>query len=180
MVGPAAGGAAAVLLGPGAGLFARRLASRPVRAGPAPSLPLALDLAAAALRAGQTVASALRLSAPVLPDPLARQWQRAAGLLALGADPEQAWAVLAEEPVLVPLAVSARRSADSGARLARTLTQLATDTRAELRAGAMARANRAGVLAMAPLGLCFLPAFVCLGIVPTIVGIARAALPGLA
>jgi hypothetical protein len=29
---------------------------------------------------------------------------------------------------------------------------------------------------MAPLGLCFLPAFVCIGIVPTVVGIASGVL----
>jgi hypothetical protein len=28
---------------------------------------------------------------------------------------------------------------------------------------------------MAPLGLCFLPAFVCLGVVPVVLGIARTA-----
>ncbi|HZY74813.1 MAG TPA: type II secretion system F family protein, partial [Jatrophihabitantaceae bacterium] len=60
--------------------------------------------------------------------------------------------------------------------LARTFTQLAEDTRAEVQADALARANRAGVLAMAPLGLCFLPAFLCLGIVPTVVGIAQGVL----
>jgi hypothetical protein len=34
------------------------------------------------------------------------------------------------------------------------------------------------VLVAAPLGLCFLPAFVCLGIIPTVVGIAGAVLSG--
>jgi hypothetical protein len=31
---------------------------------------------------------------------------------------------------------------------------------------------------MAPLGLCFLPAFACLGVLPVIVGIARGVLNG--
>jgi len=35
-----------------------------------------------------------------------------------------------------------------------------------------AAARKVGVLAVAPLGLCFLPAFVCLGIVPVVVGLA--------
>ena len=38
--------------------------------------------------------------------------------------------------------------------------------------------ERAGVLAAAPLGLCFLPSFVCLGIVPIVVGIARGVFTG--
>jgi hypothetical protein len=32
---------------------------------------------------------------------------------------------------------------------------------------------------MAPLGLCFLPAFVCLGVVPTVIGLAGGAFSGL-
>ena len=37
---------------------------------------------------------------------------------------------------------------------------------------AVAAAERAGVLIAGPLGLCFLPAFVCLGIVPVVAGLA--------
>jgi pilus assembly protein TadC len=35
-----------------------------------------------------------------------------------------------------------------------------------------AAVRRAGVWVLAPLGLCFLPAFVCLGVVPLVLGIA--------
>ena len=44
---------------------------------------------------------------------------------------------------------------------------------------AHARAERAGVLVSGPLGLCFLPAFVCLGIVPVVIGLAGTTLAGL-
>jgi hypothetical protein len=37
---------------------------------------------------------------------------------------------------------------------------------------AAATAERAAVLIAGPLGLCFLPAFVCLGIVPVVAGLA--------
>jgi tight adherence protein B len=139
-------------------------------------LPFALDLAAAALRCGRDVANALRLAAPVLAPATAAQWRRVAGLIALGADPDQAWMSVGDDADLAPVAVAARRSAKSGARLAAAFSRLARDLRAEQRSVALARANRAGVLAMAPLGLCFLPAFVCIGIVPTIVGIASGVL----
>ncbi|MEO8888720.1 MAG: type II secretion system F family protein [Jatrophihabitantaceae bacterium] len=168
----------AIALGPLAAAVIGRLADRPARVGPAPGLALALDLAAVALRSGQSVASALQLAAPVLTGPVGAEWRRAAGLLALGADPEQAWDSMAEHPVLAPVAVTARRSAHSGARLARAFSQLATETRASRQAAAISRANRAGVFAMAPLGLCFLPAFICLGIVPTVAGIAGQVLSG--
>jgi hypothetical protein len=36
--------------------------------------------------------------------------------------------------------------------------------------------RRAGVWVLAPLGLCFLPAFVCLGVVPLVLGIAEGVL----
>lgn len=43
---------------------------------------------------------------------------------------------------------------------------------------AWAAAERAGVLVTGPLGLCFLPAFLCLGVVPVVLGLAGSVLPG--
>lgn len=176
LAGPVTGLGAAAFLGPAAAAVTGRFVDRPAARRPDAALARALDLAAAVLRSGQSVPTALTLTAPVLPGPLAAQWRRTAALLALGADPVRAWTDLGTDPALAPVATAARRSADSGARLARTFTQLAADTRAAVRADALARANRAGVFAMAPLGLCFLPAFICLGIVPTVVGIAQGVL----
>ncbi len=34
------------------------------------------------------------------------------------------------------------------------------------------RSQRAGVLIVGPLALCFLPAFLCLGVIPVVVGLA--------
>ena len=44
--------------------------------------------------------------------------------------------------------------------------------RAALTDAAEARAQRAGVLIAAPLGLCFLPAFLVLGVAPVVIGLA--------
>ena len=60
----------------------------------------------------------------------------------------------------------ARRSASSGAALAGGVAELADQSRHDAAHAATAAAERAGVLIAGPLGLCFLPAFVCLGIVP--------------
>ena len=46
----------------------------------------------------------------------------------------------------------------------------------ELRDAARRAAERAGVAISGPLGLCFLPAFICLGIVPVVVGLASSVL----
>ena len=148
-----------------------RLGSRAARATADPDLPKALDLAAAGLRTGLPVATALTLAVPLLAPPTAGRIAATAGLLRLGAPPGEAWADLADHPQLARLAGVARRGSCSGIRLASIWEEAARELRAELRAAALARAARAGVLAMAPLGLCFLPAFVCLGVVPDVAGL---------
>lgn len=149
----------------------KRLGSRPGRIRADPELPKALDLAAAGLRAGLPVAAALALAVPILSAPTAGPIEATAGLLRLGAPPGEAWAELAGHPQLAGLARVGRRGSVSGIRLAAGWEEAARELRADLRASALARAARAGVLAMAPLGLCFLPAFVCFGIVPDVVGL---------
>ncbi|GJF08259.1 hypothetical protein NGTWS0302_18820 [Mycolicibacterium cyprinidarum] len=66
----------------------------------------------------------------------------------------------------------ARRSASSGVALAQGIEDLAVQLRGEAADGANAKAERAAVLIAGPLGLCYLPAFVCLGVVPVIAGLA--------
>ena len=51
--------------------------------------------------------------------------------------------------------------------------------RADAASHGAARAQRAGVTVLAPLGACFLPAFVCLGIVPVVAGLATSSFGGL-
>jgi Flp pilus assembly protein TadB len=176
LFGPAAGTVIGAVLGALAVAAVTRLDARRGPTAPDPTLAFTLDLAAAALRAGQPVGAAVSLAAPAAAPAVTAALLQVAGLLRLGADPGEAWAALADDPVLAPVAVAARRSSTSGARLALGWEQLATDLRAELTAAALARAQRAGVWAMAPLGLCFLPAFVCLGVVPTVIGIAHSLL----
>ena len=67
----------------------------------------------------------------------------------------------------------ARRSAASGVALAQGIEDLAVQTtRGGGRCRHRGKAERASVLIAGPLGLCYLPAFVCLGIVPVIAGLA--------
>jgi pilus assembly protein TadC len=131
----------------------------------------ALDVLAVCLEAGMGVAHAAAATAPSAPAPLGRVLQRAADLLALGADPETAWTADDSDDLEV-LARLARRSASSGSALAQGVRELAEQLRQDAVHTAEAAAERAGVLIAGPLGLCFLPAFVCLGVVPVIVGLA--------
>jgi pilus assembly protein TadC len=138
-----------------------------------------LDVLAACLAAGMAVSTAAAATAASAPPQLARVLRRAADLLALGADPAVAWAIPlgtstgsvdAQTDALLRLA---RRSASSGAALADGVAELAEQSRRDAAHAATAAAERAGVLVAGPLGLCFLPAFVCLGIVPVVAGLAR-------
>ncbi|GLZ32966.1 type II secretion system protein F [Lentzea sp. NBRC 105346] len=123
------------------------------------------DLLAACLRAGLPVATAVRaIEVPAL--------DHVAELLALGADPQQAWAKALEDPETAPLAVAARRTARSGTALAQAAAELAARMRADAGDRAEARAQRAAVLVAGPLALCFLPAFVCVGVLPVVLGLA--------
>lgn len=181
--------AVALWIGPGPLLVRRRagmpaargrLARGPVRArGPDPlAIASCLDVLAVCLGAGMAVSAAAAAAAPSAPPNLARVLRRAADLLALGADPAVAWSLPSELPAksadtqIDPLLRLARRSASSGAALAGGVAELADQCRHDAAYAATAASERAGVLIAGPLGLCFLPAFVCLGIVPVVAGLA--------
>ena len=53
------------------------------------------------------------------------------------------------------------------------VSELAIETRQRTAHDAAAAGERAGVLIAGPLGVCFLPAFICLGVVPVVAGLAR-------
>ncbi|MEP6599406.1 MAG: type II secretion system F family protein [Actinomycetota bacterium] len=182
VAGPVVGIAVTAVLAPLIVATIARLDASSRRAGDArhrATLPLVLDLMATVLRSGQPVQTALLAAAPAADSHAAGGLAHVAALLRLGAAPSEAWRTFLEDPVLAPVARTACRSADSGIRLAGGLERLAVELRADARAAAQARAHRAGVWAMAPLGLCFLPAFVCVGVVPVVAGVARGVFTGL-
>lgn len=173
-----AGGATGAVLGLAVGVSSFVAARRVLtgsRAG-APVEPLALagawDLMAACLTAGLPLAPAVRAAAEALPGAAGTAVRRTAELLAMGSDGEQAWQPALECPDTARFARAARRSGRSGAALSTALTVLATEARAGVREQSEARAQRAGVLITGPLGLCFLPAFLTLGVVPVVIGLA--------
>ncbi|NDZ98149.1 hypothetical protein G3I28_02160, partial [Streptomyces sp. SID10116] len=62
------------------------------------------------------------------------------------------------------------RAGDSGAPTADPVARLAADARANRARAATAEARKAAVLMTAPVGLCFLPAFVAVGVLPVVIG----------
>lgn len=135
-------------------------------------LPVAADLMVACLRAGQSIVGAVDITAEAIGGPLGDRLAWVGGQLRLGAAPESAWQALATERPLAPLARAMSRAALSGAPVADVLTRLSDDSRHAARALSAAAARRVGVQVVAPLGLCFLPAFVFLGIVPVVAALA--------
>ena len=156
--------------------------ARPARPAAHPTVPgndalasaASLDVFALCLTAGLPVSGAAAATSRSAPPQLAELLRHGAVLLALGADPDIAWSAptAALDPSMSAVLRLARRSGSSGAALARGLAELAAQCRDDAGHAATTVAERAGVLIAGPLGLCFLPAFVCLGIVPVVAGLA--------
>jgi pilus assembly protein TadC len=133
-------------------------------------LPVACDLLAVCLTAGTATGAAVAAVATAVPGPLGDRLAEVGALYRLGAPPRQAWAGGPHE--MEALGRVLVRAGESGSAVVPALQRLATDVRTAQRSAVEAAVRRAGVWVLAPLGACFLPAFLCLGVVPLVVGIA--------
>nr|WP_179665809.1 type II secretion system F family protein [Nocardioides panaciterrulae] len=134
-------------------------------------LPHLVTLLSAALRSGAAPAEAAALACAALPGPAADRLAGAVARLHVGADPVQVWERLGEDPDLGRLGRALARSQDSGAAVVPTVERLAADLAERARAETEERARAVGVKAAIPLGVCLLPAFVLVGIVPLVAGL---------
>jgi Flp pilus assembly protein TadB len=133
-------------------------------------LPVACDLIGVCLSAGVPVGGALAAVGEALPPPLGAQLRTVAALYRLGAEPRRAWADVPGE--LAALGRLLVRAGESGSAVVPALRALAADTRTAARTATETAVQKAAVWVLAPLGTCFLPAFVCLGVAPLVLGIA--------
>ncbi|MFD5093272.1 type II secretion system F family protein [Amycolatopsis thailandensis] len=131
-----------------------------------------LDLLSACLAGGLPVPVALEAVVPAASPKTAVALRSVSSHLAVGVGPAEAWAPVRDRPGLAELSVAAVRTARAGTALAEHAKDLARRLRESLSAEAEERAERAGVLLAAPIGLCFLPAFLCLGVLPVVLGLA--------
>lgn len=134
------------------------------------ALPHVVDLLSACLAVGQAPGPALDQVAAVVDGPLHEELVAVSARLRLGTDPVTVWRDVSRHPHLGPWGRCVLRAVDSGASVADAMARLADDLRRESRAGVEARARTVGVRAALPLGLCLLPAFVLLGVVPLVAG----------
>jgi Flp pilus assembly protein TadB len=134
-------------------------------------MAVASDLAAAALRAGLPVPSAILHVGEVLDGPLSMSLTQIGRELSAGVSPKQAWQRLGRFEAARRLVNAALRTSESGAAMSGALTRCADDLRADAEHERQARVQRASVLLMLPLGLCFLPAFLLAGLVPVVLAV---------
>nr|WP_303715671.1 type II secretion system F family protein [Kutzneria buriramensis]WKX16200.1 type II secretion system F family protein [Kutzneria buriramensis] len=176
---------AVVGLGFAAGLWRWRLREAAVEDGAvcdareaARQLPLAADLLAACIAAGAAPVTAAQAVGEALGGPVGEGLARGAAEARLGGSPGEAWRRLAATPGAGALARLLERADVSGLPAAGPVARLAADARADWARAATARARRAAVLVTAPVGLCFLPAFIAVGVLPVVIGLAGGVLGG--
>ncbi|MCX5607163.1 type II secretion system F family protein [Streptomyces sp. NBC_00047] len=172
------GGVAGVAVGGLAALGARRWQTRarpPAGVDPREverQLPFAADLLAACLAAGAGPVEAAEVVGESLGGPVGERLARAGAELRLGGEPGAGWGRLAEIPGARALAECLERAARTGAPASEPVSRLASALREDRGRQAGARAQRAAVLITAPVGLCFLPAFLAIGVAPVVIGMA--------
>ncbi|WP_328561831.1 type II secretion system F family protein [Streptomyces coelicoflavus] len=142
-------------------------------------LPLAADLLAACIAAGASPVTAARAVGDALGGPVGDALGRGAAEVRLGGEPDGAWRGLAAVAGAAPLARLLERAEVSGLPAAGPVARLAAQARADWARTTTARARRAAVMVTAPVGLCFLPAFIAVGVLPVVIGLAGGVLgPG--
>ncbi len=135
-------------------------------------LPVVVDLLAACLRVGATPIRAVEAVATVATSSLSGDLQRIAAALRIGGSPDEAWRLVPADVDQVANVMI--RSARSGAPASHLLLRVGVDLRAASRLAALAEARRLGVRITGPLGLCFLPAFLLIGVVPLVMSLVQA------
>ena len=170
-VGGAAGAVAAIV----AAVLAHRVlagaelsAARRDREEVTRTLPHLVDLFASTLRAGAEPVAGLAHVCAALPGPAADRLAPVVERARWGASGSEAWSAIASDEALAPLVRAMVRSQTSGASVVQAVERLADELERESLARAEDAARRVGVSAAVPLGVCLLPAFLLLGVVPTV------------
>lgn len=128
----------------------------------------AVDCLVACLRAGVPVWTAMAAVSRAFGDPIGPVLHRVVDRHAMGADYADTFAELLDSDALAPVARVLMRSVESGASLGPALAECADQMRVEHASVLQVRARSAGVKAVGPLAVCFLPAFVLLAVVPIV------------
>lgn len=137
-------------------------------------VPLLLDLLGTALESGLTISNALQVVAEVSGGGIREALFRVSAALEIGASWQDAWQGNTGSSELAALHAALSFGALSGAGAAPLLYAEAAHIRKAGGRQAEKRAAALGVKLVLPLGLCSLPAFVALGIVPVVIAMVPA------
>lgn len=135
------------------------------------TLPIAVHLLGACLETGAALVNALDAVAAAVRGPAGEELRAIRTRLVLGGDPVTVWREVGRAGALAPLGRRLARAHESGASVAAAVERLSADLRGGVRARAEAKARSVEVRAAAPLGVCLLPSFLLLGVVPMTAGI---------
>ncbi|MFK8848130.1 type II secretion system F family protein [Streptomyces sp. Ac-502] len=176
LVGGVTGGVLGLAVAYGVGRWRRRTRAQAVRRtaedGMRAALAPAADLLAACLAAGAGPRESAEAVGRSLGGPVGERLWRVAAELRLGSDPATAWRRFGALPGARGLARCLERAGMSGVPPVEGVSRIAAELRAQETRSAAERARRAGVLVTMPLAACFLPAFLTLGVVPVLYGLA--------
>lgn len=140
-------------------------------------IPQALELMAACLAVGTPPRAACAAVVGAFAGPVGEDLQPVLRAVELGVPDSEAWAALAGHPQLGPAAVDLARSVESGTQMVEALRSHARVAREHRRSALQLLARSVGVRSVLPLMLCFIPAFLLLGVVPTVVSAVVQAFP---
>ena len=131
-----------------------------------------LELVAAMLDAGSGIGRSLELVAAAASSDYGKSLRPVVSALAIGADWETAWrSSEVRLPEILELRDALAFAAMTGAPSSAILYAQAARLRRERFRAAEKRAASLGVKLVIPLGLCSLPAFICLGVVPVLLAL---------
>lgn len=140
---------------------------RAVQAG----VPAVCDLLAVCVEAGRPPRAALPVVASAIEEPTRSVLMSAVHQLELGVDETRVWAALGEQPGYREVCRDLARTVNSGTSITQLLRAHAREARTAVLADTRARARKVSVTAVIPLMVCYLPAFMCVGIVPIFGGL---------
>ncbi|WP_035780328.1 type II secretion system F family protein [Arthrobacter sp. H14] len=133
--------------------------------------PIMLELAGSMLEAGSSLEQTLTVLSTITGEQTGRGLTTVVSAMRLGAGWEQSWAAASNSesaPVLKELEEGLGFAAATGAPSSALLSAQAQQMRRRSYREAEQRAAALGVRLVLPMGLCSLPAFVCIGVLPVL------------
>lgn len=132
--------------------------------------PEVLDLLSASLEAGAPLRGAVRQIAEIAPEPSAQMLREVDAHVGVGFSETQAWQNLRGDAVWAEVARDLARAAMTGEAVTEILRARAEAARRARHNQLAAKARTVGVKSVGPMMVCFLPAFILVGVVPIIAG----------